>query len=342
MQVFLGIVLVLVIFLLILIAAVRPLRTTMSHFELRRRSEQGDSEAKQRLRREALLGDVISLQRVVLAILQVVVGLVSVAALGWWPGVLLAILIAFEYNAVARLRFFRKIADTLFHKIEPHILHFTERAAPIFKVIRGIESSSQLSAASSRPDSREELQYIIQSASEDVLAADDKKMLIHSMAYRGTLVSETMTPRSVIDSIEKAELLGPLVLDDLHKTGHSRIPVTDGDIDHIVGILYMQDLLTLDRKKSLTAEKAMNQKVFYIREDQTLHEALTAFITTHHHLFIVVNEYRETVGVLSLEDVIEAMIGAEIVDEFDAHDDLRVVAARNVRHNNSPKNHKDV
>jgi CBS domain containing-hemolysin-like protein len=132
------------------------------------------------------------------------------------------------------------------------------------------------------------------------------------------------------------------VLDDLHKTGHSRFPVTDGDIDHVIGMLHIQDIFTLDAKRSVTAEKAMEPRVFYIREDQTLDHALVAFLRTHHHLFIVVNEFRETVGILSLEDVIEALLGRKIIDEFDTHEDLRLVAMRNPRGNNHPLKSEDV
>ena len=153
-----------------------------------------------------------------------------------------------------------------------------------------------------------------------------------------------MTPRSVVETIKKSEILGPLVLDDLHKTGHSRFPVIEGDIDHVVGVLYLRDLLTLDtnRKHTALAESAMSKNVFYIHQEQSLGHALAAFLKTHHHLFIVVNEFRETVGILTLEDTIETLLGKKIVDEFDAHDDLRTVAGRNPRANNSTKHSKDV
>ena len=139
----------------------------------------------------------------------------------------------------------------------------------------------------------------------------------------------------MIEAISRSELLGPLVLDELHKKGHSRFPVIDKDLDDIVGVLKMRDVLTLDttRKHTSKVETAMKTEVFYIHEDQTLAHALNAFITTHHHLFIVVNEFRETVGILTLEDVIEALIGHEIVDEYDAHDDPRAVAKRSPRAN---------
>jgi magnesium and cobalt transporter len=130
--------------------------------------------------------------------------------------------------------------------------------------------------------------------------------------------------------------VGPLLLDELHKTGHSRFPVIDGDIDHVVGTLHIKELLTLGDKSSKTAAQAMESRVFYINQDQTLDHALAAFIKTRHHLFIVVNGYRETAGILTLEDVMEALLGREIVDEFDVHDDLRIVAARNAKTNNNP------
>ena len=158
-----------------------------------------------------------------------------------------------------------------------------------------------------------------------------KKLILSGLSFDGRSVHEIMTPKSVVDTIQNTEMLGPLVLDDLHKTGHSRFPVVDGDIDHVVGVLYVHDVLTLDTSKKHTSkvETAMSKKVYYIREDHSLGQALTAFLSTHHHLFIVINEFRETVGIVTLEDTLEALLGRRIIDEFDAHDDMRAVAARN-------------
>lgn len=75
----------------------------------------------------------------------------------------------------------------------------------------------------------------------------------------------------------------------------------------------------------------MDKRVHYIRQDHTLPQALAAFLSTHHHMFIVINEFRETVGILTLEDTLESLIGRRIIDEFDAHDDMRAVAERNAR-----------
>ncbi len=80
----------------------------------------------------------------------------------------------------------------------------------------------------------------------------------------------------------------------------------------------------------------MEKKVYYINQAQTLQHALAAFLSTQHHLFVVVNGYRETAGILTLEDCIEALLGRKIIDEFDTHDDLRVVASRNAKQHNNP------
>lgn len=324
--------------LLVAVAAVRPQRSAMSEFELTRRKENGDKTAGDVLRRESLLSDILSLQRVCEALFVVLFTVVSVATFGWLLGVVVAVIVALEYGALARVGLWQQPVQRLYQEYEGHLMNFIEKVPWLFKILRSVTPSGPRRV---RLESREELQHLVVQSGH-LLSGDEKKQIAHSLQFASRQVSEVMTPRSVIDSISKKELLGPLVLDDLHKTGHSRFPVIDEDIDHVVGMLYIQNLLTLDKKHSLTAEKAMEPKVFYIREDHMLDQALTAFIRTRHHLFVVVNEYRETVGLLSLEDVIEALLGRKIVDEFDAHDDLRAVAERNPRSNNLPQKHEDI
>jgi CBS domain containing-hemolysin-like protein len=106
--------------------------------------------------------------------------------------------------------------------------------------------------------------------------------------------------------------------------------------------LHLRDLLSLDVKRSTTAEKAMEKKVYYIHEKDTLEHALAAFLKTRHHLFIVINDQRETVGLVTLEDVLETLIGRRIVDEDDIHADLRAVAEREGRLNNQAPSHIDL
>jgi CBS domain containing-hemolysin-like protein len=325
--------------LLIVIAGLKPRQSTISRYEKERRLASGDSEVKWLAHRDSLIGYVLRLQQIILAILIVVSVALSVAAFGWWLGVILSVVVAAEYQAVAHLRRLQKLSQRLYEGREKRILKYVDRFPGVFKYLGTIEPDHEDELRSL--DSREDLQHLIDQ-SVGILTLEEKKLIVHGLSFSEQLVGSIMTPRSVIDSIKKSEFLGPLTLDELHKTGHSRLPVYDGDIDHIVGVLHLQSLLTLDIKRSVTAEKAMEPSVFYIREDQTLQHALAAFLRTRHHLFIVVNKFRETVGLLTLEDVMEALLGRRIIDEFDAHDDLRAVALRNIHGNNHPENRKDV
>ena len=330
---------ILVFALLVIVGGISPRLETMSLFELERRAKLGNTAAKDTLRRQSLLVDVLSLQKLLAALLLIILVLLLVATFGWLLGVVIAVIVALEYGAIARLGLLQRNSQKLYERLESKLLGFIEKYQSAFKIIRTVtpEWKKEL-----KLDSRDELEQLVSGAGH-LLKSDEQKLILHGLKFPEMLVSEIMTPRGMIDSISKKELLGPLVLDDLHKTGHSRFPVTDGDIDHVVGLLYIQDLLTLDSgKRSGTAEKTMSPRVFYIREDQTLDHALAAFLRTHHHLFIVINEFRETVGIVSLEDVIEELLGRKIIDEFDTHEDLRTVAARNPRKNNHPQKREDV
>jgi len=325
MFIFLLILIIVIFIILLIVAAVRPKHSEFSLFELKRRDESGDKSAKNALAREKLLIDVISLQNVLVSLLLIVIALLSVVNFGWLIGIFVSLFTALEYGSIARLGIFRNWSQKLYKNAEASILHFIQKIPYIFSILRSNPACNE--AHGRRIDSRAELQHLVDE-SDNVLTPDEKKLVVHSLSFGNKLVNTIMTPRNMIDSIKKSEFLGPLTLDDLYKTGHSKLPVISSDLDHVVGVLYLQSLLALDIKHSMTAEKAMEPKVYYIRQDQTLQNALAAFLRTHCHLLIVVNESRATVGLLTMQDVIQALVGRKIIDEFDSHDDLRAVASR--------------
>ena len=312
------------ILLLLITAAINPVHSNLSLFELNRRSDLGDRDAKRILVHESLLGDISSLQRVLIALLLVIFVLLSVAICGWLVGSIVVVIVAIMYGSIASLSFVKKISQKIYMRLEKKVINFIPKAPYLFKIIR---SKSSDAGNDKHLGSSAELRHLID-ASDNVLTPDEKKLIVHGLSFNGQLVSSIMTPRDAISSIDKSEFLGPLALNDLHKIGHSRLPVINGGIDHIVGVLNIQNMLTLDVKKSMTAEKAMDSGINYIRHDQTLNQALAAFLKTHKHLFIVINESRETVGLLTLNDVISELIGHPIIDEFDTHDNLHAVAKR--------------
>lgn len=328
--------LLVVILFLVAVASLEVPTAGLGRFERERRKKDGSLEVE----RELAHDDIVSLKHILEALLLVAAAAVSVATFGWLFGLIIAALIALEYGGVARAKFIRRQVSKLYARIESALLRMVLKYASVLKYIRIFSPETPELTLHSRA----ELTHVIEEAKHNVVSPEEKKRILHSLDFPQKIVREIMTPRSMIDAVNKTELLGPLVLDDLHKKGHSRFPVIENDVDHVVGILHLRDLLQLNtaRKHTAKVETAMEPRVYFINENQSLDHALNAFIKTHHHLFVVVNEYRETVGLLSLEDVIEALLGRKIVDEFDTHDDLRAVAARSPRVNGSAKHATDV
>jgi CBS domain containing-hemolysin-like protein len=160
----------------------------------------------------------------------------------------------------------------------------------------------------------------------DNIHKDELKIAESALTFGDKLAGDHMTPLNTVHFIAEGEPLSPVVLGELHDSGHSRFPVFEGNNQHVIGTLYLKDAAKLKTPKP--AREIMRADVFYINEQATLDHALNAFLKTKHHLFMVVNEFEDVVGVLSVEDVLEQIIGQPIQDEFDQYDDLRAVAAK--------------
>lgn len=161
----------------------------------------------------------------------------------------------------------------------------------------------------------------------------DLLIAFNSLQFGDKTVRQAMTPRRLVKMVSADEAIGPILTDELHKTGFSRFPIYKDSAKaaspQIVGTLYLNDLIGYDGSGKV--KDLADKKVYFINEDNTLRQAFNAFLKTHHHLLIVVNSFEEMAGVLSLEDVLEQIIGKQIVDEFDSYANLRAVAAHNAK-----------
>lgn len=152
---------------------------------------------------------------------------------------------------------------------------------------------------------------------------------LNALTFGDDTVGQHMTPRRAVKAVSVNDPLGPVIMDELHASGFSRFPVYDGKKDNLVGTLFLRDLVHATHGG--TVERLMKKGVAYVHEDQSLHDALRAILKTHRQLFIVVNSFEEYVGIITIEDILETILGSEIIDEFDQYDDLRAVAARSAR-----------
>jgi CBS domain containing-hemolysin-like protein len=318
---FLLVVSILVFIALLLVNAMVPHRSSFSAYELERRASSGEENARRSLKQQRNVDSIAALLSLKVNVLLIGLSFLLVAIFGWIIGGLSIIAVLLLFRIISKLKFIRTAAGQIYDRVEPKLLSLIENSRWLRTIIR----SNNHQSPHVRIGSRSELQHLIDQ-SEDILSAEEKKLVVHSLSFSDKTVGDIMIPADKITSLKKTEFLGPLTLDELHKSGHSRLPVIGTDINHIVGILHLDSLLALDTKRSVTAEKAMDSHVHYIRQDQTLPRALAALLRTHQHLFIVIDKSRLTVGIITLDDVIEALIGRRIIDDFDGHESIRAVA----------------
>lgn len=144
---------------------------------------------------------------------------------------------------------------------------------------------------------------------------EEQKEMIESVIELGeTAASVIMTPRTDINAVP-AEASFEEVRRAILERGHSRIPVYEKSVDHIIGVVYAKDLLRLEPGDTFEARQVM-RKVPYVPETKTLDELLDEFRATKVQIAIVLDEYGGTAGLVTIEDILEELVG-EIDDEYD-------------------------
>lgn len=144
---------------------------------------------------------------------------------------------------------------------------------------------------------------------------EEKEMIESVFELTDTHVAEIMTPRTDIVAIEKESDLDA-VLRIVAEKGHSRIPVYEGTIDTVLGILYAKDLLRRRKDQPFRLTAVMREALF-IPESKPVRELLREFQREKVHLAVVLDEYGGTAGLVTIEDIVEVLVG-EIRDEYDA------------------------
>lgn len=226
-------------------------------------------------------------------------------------------------------------------KVSPLLAWLAERLHPILDALsRAIKRLLPLRVHTGLYE-KEDLAKLLEqqrSQPDSRIAPGEIDLLSHALRFGDKTVADAMVPKRVVVDVNMTDSVGPVLMGELHKSGHSRFPVYEHQHDNIVGVLYLHDLITA--KQTGTVRDIMRPKVMYVHENFTLYQTLQAFVKTKQHLFIVVNEFEECVGIITIEDVLERVIGKLIIDEFDQYDDLRAVAAAAARKDHDSTNKK--
>lgn len=146
--------------------------------------------------------------------------------------------------------------------------------------------------------------------------ADDKEMLEGILQFGDTSASEIMTPRMDITDIDRSASFDE-VMRTVIDSGYSRLPVTDGSTDNIVGILYSRDLLPhIGVDEAAFDWRTLMREPYFVPETRKIDDLLEDFRRRRQHVAIVVDEYGGTRGLVTMEDVLEEIVG-DINDEYD-------------------------
>jgi CBS domain containing-hemolysin-like protein len=192
---------------------------------------------------------------------------------------------------------------------------------PILKLMHGIDNLvRQATGGSDEPEAEEIEQEILsvveEGEKEGVVDEQEREMIESVIEFRDTQVGQIMTARPEIVAIDVHASLSE-VKRTLEESGHSRIPVYSGTLDHIVGVLYARDLL---KHLGLPPEqfdiRSAIRPANYVPESKPLRDLLKDFRAQKVHISIVLDEYGGTAGLVTIEDILEELVG-DISDEHE-------------------------
>lgn len=211
-------------------------------------------------------------------------------------------------------------AESVAKTVAGPIRAFMHLAAPLVWLTStsadGLSKLLGIKSADERQEvSEEEIKYMVTDSEE---LSDQEKSMIHDVIDLGdTIAREVMIPRVDMTSVEDTSTLNH-VLAVMRRTGYSRIPVYHDSVDRVIGIAHIKDIIRpiLDEGKGEACVADFVRTATYVPDTKDIIPLLSEMQTSHEQMVIVVDEYGGTAGVLTIEDIVEEIVG-EIEDEFD-------------------------
>lgn len=205
---------------------------------------------------------------------------------------------------------------------------------PIILLIN--KSTAFLSKGEKNIISKEEVAAMASIASDSgVLKEKETDVISNLLDLSHLRVKDIHTPRSVVFALKKSDLINSLLnkeeLSFKKFKEYSRIPIYDENIDDIIGVVFSKDYFEEYITNSLTNKEDIIRPAYKINENIPISKLLDLFLSRHEQLFVVVDNYEQTEGVVTLEDAIETLLGMEIVDESDRTIDKRAEAKRRMK-----------
>lgn len=180
--------------------------------------------------------------------------------------------------------------------------------------------------------SKEELlESTLISEDEGVLREQESEVIENILQLDRIKVGEILTPRTVIYALDSSRTLRDIIDNEEAIYKFSRVPVYDGTIENITGLVMTKKIFKHAHKDDSQTLADIQKNIFRISENIPVSKALDLFIKRKDHMFLVLDSYDQTEGIVTLEDCVETILGVEIVDESDSDVDMREVAKQKMR-----------
>ena len=162
-----------------------------------------------------------------------------------------------------------------------------------------------------------------QHQADNRLSEEELEIAGRALRFEDHKVGDIMTARKQTKTILAKDTIGPILIDEIHKSGQSSVLVRETKKGPIAG-WFSASQLNLDSQG--TAQDIMDKNVYYLHESDSLSQALHAFFETNQPLFVVVNSFEEYVGLITVKDIVKQLLGHVPGDDFDQYTDLAAVA----------------
>jgi len=204
--------------------------------------------------------------------------------------------------------------------VKPFLMLFSV----IDKVIKRLSGVHDLSEEADREEKHDEFMEVVeQSMAHGVVDDEELEMIENVLVLNETTAGEIITPRTELAAVEANSSLQE-VLDKIIGAGHSRLPVYEDRIDNITGLIYAKDLLSeIGRDPQKFQLKDYIRPAYFIPETKSLRELLHEFQNKKQHLAVVIDEYGGVAGIVTIEDILEELVG-EIEDEYEKKSPARI------------------
>ncbi len=155
---------------------------------------------------------------------------------------------------------------------------------------------------------------------------NESRIIRNLLKYDSLLIEDIMTPRTVIEAMsEDARVFE--ILDNVSKSPFSRLPIFQGDLDNVSGFVLKADILAAKSSgKEKLVVKELKRELLTVPDSLDLSVLFERLLQSRQHIALVIDEYGGTSGLITLEDMLETLLGTEIVDETDSVEDMRVLA----------------